>query len=92
MRAKICYRGPVTLMPILAATVGVALFRGVIAPLVTRYLNWRDGPRVQTARRNWRGIYVPDLNVKRGERMFWLAYLAIVAIGFAVGWTIMVTD
>ena len=80
------------LKPILAVSVGIAVFRGIVSPLVARYLTWRDGPRVQAARRNWRGVYVPDLNVKRGERMFWLAYLGIVAVGVAVGWTIMVPN
>lgn len=78
------------LKPILAATVGIALFRGVVSPLIARYLAWKAGPRRQVARRNWRGVYVPDLNVTRGERLFWLAYLAIVAVGLAAGWTIMV--
>lgn len=86
------YISAVDLKPILAATVGIAVFRGVVSPLLARYLAWRDGPRVQVARRNWRGVYVPDLNVTRGERVFWLAYLALVALGLAVGWTIMVSN
>jgi len=56
---------------------------------VSRQALHRDGPRVQIARRNWRGVYVPDLNVKRGERLFWLAYLGIVAVGLAALWTTM---
>jgi predicted SprT family Zn-dependent metalloprotease len=80
----------VDLKPILAVTIGIAVFRGIISPMVAHYLSWRDGSRVQVARRNWRGVYMPDLNVKRGERIFWLAYLAIVALGLAIGWTIMV--
>lgn len=79
------------LKPILAVTVGIAIFRGVVSPLIVRYLAWRDGPRVPVARRNWRGVYVPDLNVKRGERIFWLAYLGIVVLGLSIGWTIMFT-
>lgn len=78
------------LKPILAVSVGIAIFRGIVSPLVARYLAWRDGPRVQTARRNWRGTYVPDLNVKRGERTFWIVYLVIVVLGLAIGWTLMV--
>lgn len=78
------------LKPLLAASVGIALYRGIVSPLLDRYLRWRNGPRVQVARRNWRGIYVPDLSVKRGERMFWLAYLGIVGLGVAIGWSIMV--
>jgi hypothetical protein len=80
----------VDLKPILAASVGIALYRGIVSPLLDRYIRWRNGPRIQVARRNWRGIYVPDLAVKRGERIFWLAYLAIVCLGLAIGWTIMV--
>lgn len=80
----------VDLKPILAVSIGVAVFRGIISPAVARYLAWREGPRVQTARRNWRGVYVPDLNVKRGERLFWLGYLALISVGLAVGWTVMV--
>lgn len=78
------------LKPILAASVGIALYRGIVSPLLDRYIRWRNGPRIQVARRNWRGIYVPDLAVKRGERIFWLVYLAIVCLGLAIGWTIMV--
>lgn len=77
------------LKPLLAVSVGIALFRGVVSPIIAKYLSWRNGSRIQVARKNWRGIYVPDLNVQRGERIFWLAYLAIVAVGLAVGWTIM---
>jgi len=83
------YHLGVDLRPILAATIGVAIYRGILSPLIARYLGWRNGPRTQVARRNWRGIYVPDLNVKRGERIFWLAYLALVALGLAIGWTVM---
>ena len=78
------------LKPIIAVSVGIALYRGVIAPLLQRYRGWRDGDRVQVARRDWRGIYIPDLRVKRAEQLFWLAYLALVVVGLAVGWTIMV--
>ena len=78
------------LKPILAASVGIALYRGVVSPLIERYLAWRNGPRIQVARRNWRGVYVPDLHVRRGERIFWLVYLGIVALGLAIGWTVMV--
>ncbi|MEE8612465.1 MAG: hypothetical protein V3V60_07800 [Sphingomonas aquatilis] len=78
------------LKPLLAATIGIAIFRGVVSPMIARYLAWKNGPRIQVARRNWRGVYVPDLTVKRGERIFWLVYLGIVALGLAIGWTIMV--
>ena len=78
------------LKPILAVTIGIAVFRGIVSPLLARYLEWRNGPRVQVARRDWRGVYVPDLNVKRGERLFWLVYLGLVVLGLAIGWTVMV--
>jgi len=78
------------LKPILAVTIATAIYRGIVSPLIARYLAWRDGPRMQTARRNWRGVYVPDLTVKRGERIFWITYLGLVVLGLAVGWTIMV--
>ena len=78
------------LKPILATSIGIALYRGIVSPLIDRYLTWRNGPRVQLASRNWRGIYVPDLHVKRGERIFWLAFLAFVTLGAAIGWTVMV--
>ncbi|SFR97637.1 hypothetical protein [Sphingomonas jatrophae] len=77
------------LKPIIATSVGIAIYRGIVSPLVDRYFRWRNGPRVRTARRNWRGIYVPDLSVKRGERIFWLAYLSIIVLGLAMGWTLM---
>jgi hypothetical protein len=80
----------VDVKPILAASVGIAIYRGIVSPMIARYLAWKSGARVQVARRDWRGIYVPDLNVKRGERLFWLAYLVIVVVGAAVGWTVMV--
>lgn len=78
------------LKPIFAVTIAIAIYRGIVSPLIARYLAWRNGSRVQTARRNWRGGYVPDLTVKRGERMFWLTYLGLVVLGLAIGWTIMV--
>jgi len=78
------------LKPILAVAVGIAIFRGIVSPALEKYLTWKVGPRTQVARRNWRGVYVPDLAVKRGERIFWLMFLGIVTLGLAVGWTIMV--
>ena len=84
------YIGEVNFITILAVSVGIAMYRGIVAPALDRYRTWKSGPRLLVARRNWRGIYVPDLTVKRGERIFWLCYLAIVVIGLAVGWTIMV--
>ncbi|WP_380789383.1 hypothetical protein [Sphingobium xenophagum] len=78
------------LKPIIAVSVGIAIYRGVVCPLLDRYRGWRCGSRVQVARRNWRGVYVPDLRVKRAEQMFWLIFLGIVAIGLAIGWTVMV--
>lgn len=75
---------------IIAVTVGIAIFRGIVSPLLARYFAWRDGPREMVARQNWRGVYVPDLSVKRGERIFWLCYLGLVGLGLAIGWTIMV--
>lgn len=89
-RGSVCNVGAMDLKPIIAASVGIAIYRGIVSPLIARYLGWRNGPRVQVARRNWRGVYIPDLNVKRGERAFWLVYLSIVALGLAIGWTIMV--
>ena len=79
------------LKQIIAVTIGIAIFRGIVSPIVARYLAWKSGPRVRVARQNWRGAYVPDLNVKRGERLFWLAYLAVAALGGAIGWTVMVS-
>jgi hypothetical protein len=78
------------LKPIIATSLGIAIYRGIVSPLIDRYFKWRNGSRVQVARRNWRGVYVPDLSVKRGERLFWLAYLGIVLLGLFVNWTIMV--
>ena len=83
------YGAAVDMTAILATALGIAAYRGVVSPVAKRYRTWRDGPRVQIARRNWRGVYVPDLNVKRGERLFWLAYLGIVAVGLAALWTTM---
>lgn len=78
------------LKPILATTLGIAIFRGIVSPLLARYFAWRNGPREQVARRNWRGVYVPDLNVRRGERIFWLSVIGFVVLGSTVGWTVMV--
>lgn len=79
------------LKPIIAVSVGIAVYRGIVAPIFQRYRGWRNSNRVQVARRNWRGVYVPDLRVKRAEQLFWLAYLAVVAVGLAVGWTVLVS-
>jgi hypothetical protein len=78
------------LKPIIATSLGIAIYRGIVSPLLDRYFTWRNGPRVQTARRNWRGIYVPDLYVKRSERLLWLAFLGIFVVGWTIGWTVMV--
>lgn len=78
------------LKPILAVAVGIAIFRGIVSPMIEKYRLWRDGPRELVARRNWRGVYIPDLTVKRGERIFWLAFLAMAVLGLAIGWTVMV--
>lgn len=83
------YTCAVIIAPILATSLGIEIYRGVVSPLIERYLAWRNGPRVQVARRNWRGVYVLDLNVKRGERLFWLFVLGFVALGWACIWTIM---
>lgn len=80
----------VDLTPILATAVGIVAYRGVVSPAAAKYRAWRDGPRIQVARRNWRGVYVPDLGVKRGERMFWIAYAGFIVVAGAVGWTVMV--
>lgn len=84
------YNGGVDATPIIATALGIIAYRGIVSPLAGRYRTWRDSPRVQIARRNWRGVYVPDLGVKRGERLFWLAYGCIAVMAGAVGWTIMV--
>lgn len=89
-REGVRYIVGVNLRPVIATSIGIALFRGIVSPMMTRYLQWRNSSRVLVARRNWRGVYVPDLHVKRGERIFWMAWLAIVAVGAAVGWKIMV--
>jgi hypothetical protein len=78
------------LKPILATSLGTAIYRGAVSPLIQRYLAWRNGTGVQIARRNWRGVYVPDVQVERGEWLFWLTVLAFVALGAAVDWTLMV--
>lgn len=78
------------LAPFFATAVGIAAYRGVISPLAAKYRTWRDGSRVHVARRDWRGVYVPDLGVKRGERLFWLAYAGFVVVAGAIGWTVMV--
>jgi hypothetical protein len=84
------YAENVDLQPILATAVGIAAYRAVASPLASRYRSWRDGPRVQVARRNWRGVYVPDLAIRRGERTLWLAVGGFVVVAGMVGWTIMV--
>lgn len=88
-RVSLCNVGIMDLKPIIAVSVGIAVYRGIVCPLLDRYRGWRSGNRVQVARRNWRGVYVPDLRVKRAEQMFWLIFLGIVAIGLAIGWTVM---
>ena len=80
----------VNLAPIIATSIGIMLYRGVLVPALGKYRAWRDGPRIRTARRNWRGVYVPDLTIKRIERFGILLVLALFVCGAAVGWTIMV--
>ena len=78
------------LKPILATSIGIAIYHAVVAPLIERYIRWKKGPRVQVARRNWRGVYVPDLMIKRVDRLLWLSVICFIGLGFAIGWTIMV--
>ena len=85
------YKPGVDLTPILATAAGIVAYRGVVSPAAAKYRAWRDGPRVQVARRNWRGVYVPDLGVKRGERLFWLAYAGFIVMAGAIGWTVLLT-
>jgi hypothetical protein len=80
----------VDLKPILATSIGIAIYHAVVAPLIERYLKWKKGPRVQIARRNWRGVYVPDLTIKRVERLLCMGLIGFIGLGFAIGWTIMV--
>lgn len=78
------------LRSLIATAIGIAIYRAVGAPLIEKYRTWKAGPRQVVARRNWRGVYVPDLAIIRVERIVWLALLGFVALGAAVGWTIMV--
>lgn len=69
---------PQWLAPLLAAALTQVLMR----PALTRYIAWKANPaRVQVARRNWRGHYVPDLMIKRCERAFWIS----LAVTFLLG-------
>lgn len=72
---------------VIATSLGIAIYRGAVSPLLTRYHNWKVSGRVSIARRNWRGVYVPDLGIKRVERTFWLALTCFVVLGIAVTWT-----
>jgi hypothetical protein len=81
----------VNFAPIIAASIGIALYGGLIVPLRIRYRKWRDDPRrPKTAQRNWRGVYVPDLAIIRMQRLFWLAYVGFIVFGLWIGWMIMV--
>ena len=80
----------VDLTPIIVTSISIALYRGVAAPSISKYRAWRDGPRVRTARRNWRGVYVPDLTIKRIERLCVALVVGVVLFGVAVCWTVMV--
>jgi hypothetical protein len=66
------------LMSIATLIAGVALFRGLVVPMLERYQAWKQGPRELVALRNWRGVYVPDLAVKRGERAVAIAWVVFV--------------
>lgn len=65
-------------MSIATIVAGVALYRGLVVPLLERYRTWKAGPRDIVARRSWRGTYVPDLAVKRGERAVTIAWVVFV--------------
>lgn len=80
----------VNLAPIIATSIGIMLYRGVLVPALGKYRAWRDGPRVRTARRNWRGVYVPDLTIKRIERLCIAFVVGVILFGVAVSWTVMV--
>ena len=69
----------------LGAVVALAAFgRGlVVDPLLERYHRWRDDPnRIKTARRNWRGVYVPDLALKRVKAAIFIAWLLVPLLGY----------
>ena len=60
-------------LSIALAAVAANLLRAVY----TRYATWRDDPnRIKTASPDWRGRYVPDLQLKRAERgLLWAAII-----------------
>lgn len=87
---KFVYGYWVNLAPIIATSIGIMLYRGVLVPALGKYRAWRDGPRVRTARRNWRGVYVPDLIIKRIERLCIAFVVGVILFGVAVSWTVMV--
>lgn len=78
-----------------ALVIGVSalIANGVIRPGWVRYRIWRNDPnRIKTARRNWRGEYVPDLALIRAERALWSSLVLLWILGLLVLWTIFTRD
>ncbi len=86
------YSKSVNIASIVATSIGIALFRALVEPALRNYRTWKIGPRTRVARRNWRGLYVPDLMIIRTERVLWFAIIVLIVTGMAVGWTVMVPN
>lgn len=54
-----------------------------------RYTSWKRSRPIVTASRDWRGRYVPDLKIKRIERLVILSVLALCLFCAVYGYLVI---
>lgn len=78
------------LPPAVTNAIGIFIAVAFVTPLLNRYQAWKHDPqRERVYRRNWRGVFVPDLIIIRTERGLWTAFALFVMLGLAINWVIM---
>lgn len=74
----------------LTIALGMFFAAAFLFPAKQAYVEWKKSRTEVTARKNWRGVYVPDLAIKRAERAGALAFVMLFLIGFGLMMLIMV--
>lgn len=77
-------------MQIIATSLGIFLAAFIGLPLMDQYSAWKADPaREKIARRNWRGVYVPDLRIIRVERALKAFGALFLMAGMAINFIVM---
>lgn len=76
-------RNPMTEMRFWSIVLTVALFN-VLRVYWAKYQYWKANRKVIPTARNWRGLYEPDLTLKRIERSIVWAFVLLFAVCFLI--------